>query len=169
MKIAILPGSYDPMTVGHVNVIERAARMFDEVVVAVMNNDSKQYMLTAEERTVIATVSCAHIQNARVIADGGMLVDLVDAIDACAIVKGIRNEDDLAYEQNMARWNKEKNPRAETLYLPCDDALSEISSTAVRALIEQGKTPEGLVADAALAKLVEWGKARPSKNETSKF
>lgn len=169
MKIAILPGSYDPMTVGHVNVIERAARMFDEVVVAVMNNDSKQYMLTAEERTVIATVSCAHIQNARVIADGGMLVDLVDAIDACAIVKGIRNEDDLAYEQNMARWNKEKNPRAETLYLPCDDALSEISSTAVRALIEQGKSPEGLVADAALAKLVEWGKARPSKNETSKF
>lgn len=169
MKIAILPGSYDPMTVGHVNVIERAARMFDEVVVAVMNNDCKQYMLTAEERTVIATVSCAHIQNARVIADGGMLVDLVDAIDACAIVKGIRNEDDLAYEQNMARWNKEKNPRAETLYLPCDDALSEISSTAVRALIEQGKTPEGLVADAALAKLVEWGKARPSKNETSKF
>ena len=169
MKIAILPGSYDPMTVGHVNVIERAARMFDEVVVAVMNNDSKQYMLTAEERTVIATVSCAHIQNARVIADGGMLVDLVDVIGACAIVKGIRNEDDLAYEQNMARWNKEKNPRAETLYLPCDDALSEISSTAVRALIEQGKTPEGLVADAALAKLVEWGKARPSKNETSKF
>lgn len=169
MKIAILPGSYDPMTVGHVNVIERAARMFDEVVVAVMNNDRKQYMLTAEERTVIATVSCAHIQNARVIADGGMLVDLVDVIGACAIVKGIRNEDDLAYEQNMARWNKEKNPRAETLYLPCDDALSEISSTAVRALIEQGKTPEGLVADAALAKLVEWGKARPSKNETSKF
>ena len=169
MKIAILPGSYDPMTVGHVNVIERAARMFDEVVVAVMNNDSKQYMLTAEERTVIATVSCAHIQNARVISDSGMLVDLVDAIDACAIVKGIRNEDDLAYEQNMARWNKEKNPRAETLYLPCDDALSEISSTAVRALIAQGKTPEGLVADAALAKLVEWGKARPSKNETSKF
>lgn len=169
MKIAILPGSYDPMTVGHVNVIERAARMFDEVVVAVMNNDRKQYMLTAEERTVIATVSCAHIQNARVIADSGMLVDLVDVIGACAIVKGIRNEADLAYEQNMARWNKEKNPRAETLYLPCDDAYAEISSTAVRALIEQGKTPEGLVADAALAKLVEWGKARPSKNETSKF
>lgn len=169
MKIAILPGSYDPMTVGHVNVIERAARMFDEVVVAVMNNDSKQYMLTVEERRDIAALSCAHIPNARVIADSGMLVDLVDAIGAVAIVKGIRDERDLAYEQNMARWNKEKNPRAETLYLPCDPAFAEVSSTAVRALIEQDKSPVDLVADAALAKLVEWGKARPAKNETSKF
>ena len=169
MKIAILPGSYDPMTVGHVNVIERAARIFDEVVVAIMNNDSKQYMLTATERTVIATVSCAHIPNARVIADSGMLVDLVDVVGASAIVKGIRDDRDLAYEQNMARLNKEKNPRAETLYLPCDPAFAKVSSTAVRNLMEQEKSPVGLITDAALAKLVEWGKARPEKNETSKF
>lgn len=163
MKIAIVPGSFDPMTVGHVNVVERTARMFDEVVVAVMNNENKRYMLTLEQRKEVAALSCAHVANVRVISDDGMLVDLVDKIGACVIVKGIRNQEDLAYEQKMAQYNREKNPRAETLYLPCEEKFSEVSSTLVRQKIETGQSPTGLVCDEALSKLVEWGKARPKK------
>ena len=169
MKIAILPGSYDPITVGHVNVIERASAMFDEVIVAVMNNESKRYMLTLEQRTELATLSCAHLSGVRVICDGGMLVDLVDRVGACAIVKGVRNEVDFAYEQKMAFYNKEKNPRADTLYLPCNPNFVAVSSTAVRELLAQNQSPIGLVSEKALAKLVEWGMVCPEKNETSKF
>lgn len=169
MKIAIIPGSFDPMTLGHVNVVERAALLFDEVVVAVMNNESKRYMLTAEQRTEAARLSCAHIPGVCVINDHGMLVDLVDRVGACAIVKGIRDEKDLAYEQKMAQYNREKNPRAETLYLPCDPQFEQVSSTAVRQRLTDGRPVEGLVCEAVAAKLVEWGKTCPAKSETSKF
>lgn len=163
MKIAIVPGSFDPMTVGHVNVIERAATMFDEVVVAVMNNENKQYMLTIEQRTAAALLSCAHISNVRVICDSGMLVDLVDAVGACAIVKGIRNEKDFVYEQKMAQYNRERNPRAETLYLPCEPRFEQISSTTIRKRLAEGQSIDDLVCDSVVSKLVEWGKARPEK------
>lgn len=163
MKIAIVPGSFDPMTAGHVNVVERVATMFDEVVVAVMNNENKQYMLAIEQRTEAARLSCAHISNVRVICDSGMLVDLVDAVGACAIVKGIRNEKDFAYEQKMAQYNREKNPRAETLYLPSEPGLELISSTAVRERLADGQPVGDLVCDAVASKLVEWGMARPEK------
>ena len=96
MRIALIPGSFDPITLGHVNVIERAAKMFDKVYVAVMINDaakydsslsSKQYMFSMEERLHIARISLAHIENAEVIARTGMLIDLFDELSATAIVK----------------------------------------------------------------------------------
>jgi len=161
MKIAIIPGSFDPMTLGHVDVVERAAKMFDEVVVAVMINDQKQYRFTLEQKTELAALSCAHIPNARVISDRGMLVDLVDRISACAIIKGIRTLKDFRYEQPMAYFNRSHNPNAETLYLPCDKSMSRVSSTLVRRRIEEGKTLEGLLHPKAIEKLVEWGMARP--------
>ena len=161
MKIAIIPGSFDPMTLGHVNVVERAAKMFDEVVVAVMINDQKQYRFTLEQKTELAALSCAHSPNARVISDRGMLVDLVDRLGACAIVKGIRTLKDFRYEQPMAYFNRSHNPNAETLYLPCDKSMSRISSTLVRRRLDEGKKPEGLLHPKAIEKLVEWGMARP--------
>ena len=163
MSIAIIPGSFDPMTLGHVDVVERAAKMFDEVVVAVMINPGKQYRFSVEQKTELATLSCAHIPNVRVIADGGMLIDLVDKLGACAIVKGIRTLKDFRYEQEMAYWNRAHNPKAETLYLPCDANFSRISSTLVRRRLDEGRPLEGLVSPAAVAKLVEWGVACPTK------
>ena len=148
MRIALIPGSFDPITLGHVNIIERAAKMFDKVVVAVMINDSakydktlssKQYMFTMEERLEIARLSVAHIENAEVISSRGMLIDLVDEISATAIVKGIRNSADLEYEMIHAKWNKAHNDRAETLFLPADESLMSVSSTEVRRIIETGK------------------------------
>ena len=149
MKIALIPGSFDPITLGHVNIIERAAKTFDKVYVAVMNNDSskyssslssKSYTFKPEERLLMACASVSHLENVEAIyREGIMLIDLFDELGAAAIVKGIRNANDLEYEMIHAKWNKEHNERAETLFLPADERFSAVSSTAVREMIAEGK------------------------------
>lgn len=147
MRIALIPGSFDPITLGHVNIIERAARMFDKVYVAVMINDSakydkslssKQYMFDMEKRLELARLSVAHIENVEAIARSGMLIDLCDELSVTCIVKGIRDAKDLEYEMIHAKWNKAHNDRAETLFLPADERLTTVSSTEVRRIIEAG-------------------------------
>ena len=146
MRSALIPGSFDPITLGHVNIIERAAKMFDKVYVAVMINDSakydktlssKQYLFSMEERLEMAKLSVSHIENAEAIARSGMLIDLCDELEVTSIVKGIRNAADLEYEMIHARWNKAHNERAETLFLPADEALVSVSSTAVRQMLAE--------------------------------
>lgn len=147
MRIALIPGSFDPITKGHINIIERTAKMFDKVFVAVMINDSakydkslssKTYMFDMETRLEIAKRSLSHIENVEAIARSGMLIDLCDELQVTAIVKGIRDEKDLAYEMIHAKWNREHNERAETLFLPADERFSSVSSTLVREKIESG-------------------------------
>ena len=149
MKIAIVPGSFDPMTRGHVNIIERASKLFDKVFVAVMINDSKKYMFSCEERSEIARISVSHIENAEVIFDDGMLADLALRLDACAIVKGIRDEKDYLYEFEMAQFNARRNPHAQTVFLPCDEGAREISSTVVRTRLEEGADISDIVNEKA--------------------
>lgn len=148
MRIALIPGSFDPITLGHVNIVERAAKMFDKVYVAVMINDSakydkslssKQYLFTMEERLEMARLSVAHIENAQAISAGGMLIDLCDELDITCIVKGIRNAADLEYEMIHARWNKAHNDRAETMFLPAAEDLTSVSSTVVRQMLAEKK------------------------------
>jgi pantetheine-phosphate adenylyltransferase len=148
MRIALIPGSFDPITLGHVNIVERAAKMFDKVYVAVMINDSakydkslssKQYLFTMEERLEMARLSVAHIENAEAISAGGMLIDLCDELDVTCIVKGIRNAADLEYEMIHARWNKAHNDRAETMFLPAAEDLTSVSSTVVRQMLAEKK------------------------------
>lgn len=141
-KTALVPGSFDPFTVGHRHVVQNAARAFDRVVVAVMINDKKKYMLSPKQRVRIAQLSLSDLPNVEVIYDSGMLVDLFDRVGASAIVKGIRNAEDLAYENEMAKYNAEKNPGAVTLYVPADGSLSSVSSTVVRA---RENDPEGFL------------------------
>ncbi len=150
MKIAVVPGSFDPMTVGHINIIERASKLFDKVFVAVMINNSKSYMFSSKQRTDIARLSCAHISNVEVIFDDGMLWELAMRLDACAIVKGIRDQRDYLYEFEMAQFNTAKNPNVQTVFLPCDEGAREISSTAVRARIEMGDDISDIVSKNAL-------------------
>ena len=132
MSIALLPGSYDPITLGHVDVIERALALYDEVVVAVMNNDRKTYLFDLDERAHLVRLAVGTLSRVRVVADGGMLVDLFDRIGADVIVKGVRNENDRAYEEEMAAYNLSKNPRAKTVFLEATDALAAVSSTLAR-------------------------------------
>ena len=150
MKIAVVPGSFDPMTTGHINIIERAATLFDKVFVAVMINNKKEYMFSPEERTEIAKLSLAHIENVEVIFDDGMLWELAYRLDACAIVKGIRDDKDYLYEFEMAQFNARHNPKAQTVFLPCDEGAREISSTAVRTKLTSGEGIEDIVSPNAL-------------------
>ncbi len=166
MKIAIVPGSFDPMTVGHVDVVERAAGMFDAVVVMVMVNPEKHYMFSMEERMEIAALSCAHIPNVKVLTSEGMLVDAVNSVGASAIVKGVRTVKDFRYEQPMAYYNREKNPRAETVYLPADPKFKRISSTLARRLMDEGRSLDGVLMPNVIRKLEEDGRiTRPVRKK----
>lgn len=159
--VALIPGSYDPITQGHVNIIERAARLADKVYVAVMNNDSakhssvlssKTYMFSMEKRVGLAKLSLSHIENIEVVSSSGMLIDLFDELSADVIIKGIRTSADLEYEMIHAKWNKEHNPRLETLFLPADDSLASISSTLVREYIKnrEYESLEGIISSKAI-------------------
>ena len=159
--VALIPGSYDPITLGHVNIIERAAKIADKVYVAVMNNDSakhssvlssKTYMFSMDERVELAKRSLSHIENVEVVSSCGMLIDLFDELSADVIIKGIRTSADLEYEMIHAKWNKEHNPRLETLFLPADDSLKSVSSTLVREYIKSRdyELLEGIIAPEAI-------------------
>ncbi len=150
--IALIPGSFDPITLGHVDIVERTAKKFDKVYVAVMNNDSskhdktlssKSYMFDMDTRLAFVRLSTEHLKNVEVISSSGMLIDLFDDVCADVIVKGIRNEEDLNYELIHAKWNKEHNPRVETLFLPASENLCDVSSTIVRKMISE-KNYDGL-------------------------
>ncbi len=153
MSVAIIPGSFDPMTVGHVDVIERASKIFDRVIVMVMVNREKKYMFSIEERTEFAKLSCSHLSNVEVMCSEGMLIDVVDELGANVIIKGVRSVKDFSYEQVQAYWNKEHNPKAETMYLPSNPKFKRVSSTMVRKLIDEGKRLDGVLMPAVISRL----------------
>ncbi len=147
---AVIPGSFDPMTLGHLDIIKRAKAHYDKVSVAVMINDAKSYLFTLEERVEIAKLTLKKYPEIEVIGDSGLLVDLFDRIGADVIVKGIRNEKDRAYEEEMAKYNREHNPRAHTVFLEAADDYEDVSSTKVRELLRDGASLEGLIAADAI-------------------
>ena len=136
--IAIVPGSFDPITLGHVDIARRAAERFETVYFAVMINPDKRYMFTIDERVEIAKAALSGIDGVKVISSEGMLWKLALDLGACAIVKGVRNEVDREYELKMAEFNSAHNPAAKTILLETAPALKEISSTLVREAIENG-------------------------------
>ena len=150
MRTAIVPGSFDPMTLGHLDVIKRAASLFDRVIVAVMINEEKSYTFSMEERLEIARLTCGGINNVSVISDRGTLISLAQREGACAIVKGVRNEADFEYEEKMARYNSEKDQSIQTVILFCKRELSEVSSTEVRKRLAAGEDVSDLVAEEAV-------------------
>lgn len=139
MRIAIVPGSFDPMTLGHRALIERVSKQYDEIVAAVMVNAEKTYLLSAEDRLCVARLTLKDLPKVRVIADEGMLIDLYDRLGASAVCKGWRNEADLAYEKRMDEWNRAHNPRFVTEFFRADEAWADCSSTVVRTLLEKGE------------------------------
>lgn len=150
MKIAILPGSYDPMTVGHLEIARRASAVYDKIYIAVMINAKKKYMFTMEQRAEIARATVKDISNAEVICDSGMLTDLYRRLGACAVVKGVRDDKDIDYENRMAEYNRSIEPTFNTVYLKSAPEFSDISSTRVRNSILEGENISGLVTDSAI-------------------
>ena len=155
MSLAILPGSYDPMTLGHLDVVIRALEDYDEVVVAVMVNPKKQTMFDMETRVGIAQRTVAHLPRVRVIADTGMLIDLFDRLGADAVCKGYRNQTDYDYEMEMAAWNAEHNPRFRTVLYEAKDEHVTFSSTEARRLLTEGNALDGLVHPNAISLILE--------------
>ncbi|MBQ8276107.1 MAG: pantetheine-phosphate adenylyltransferase [Clostridia bacterium] len=162
MSIALIPGSFDPFTLGHVDLVERAARLFDRVVVAVMVNGEKSGTgggcFTFAEREALAAASLSHLPNVEVISDSGLLVELAQRIGATTLVKGVRGTGDFDYEYNLARINRRLPPTVETLLLPADSAYDHISATMVRDLLRHGRSPEAYLHPAVAALLKTWGK-----------
>ena len=149
-RIAVVPGSFDPITNGHIDVIRRATELYDKVFVAVMINDQKNYRFTLEEREAIARAALEGLERVEVISSRGWLWELAKNLGACAIVKGYRNETDLEYEQKMAEFNKEHNPDAETVLLKASDGLETLSSTVVRERILNDEQIDGLLPEKAI-------------------
>lgn len=137
--VVVVPGSFDPLTLGHRDVIVRCAAMFDRVVVGILINPDKQGLFTMDERKTIAELSLADLPNVSVETDSGYLTDFAERMGASMIIKGVRTTADFEYEQKMAFFNRARNPKIETLYLPADENMTEISSTRVREMIAQNE------------------------------
>ena len=152
-RVAIVPGSFDPITLGHVNIARRAAGLYDKVYLAVMINAEKSYMFTLEERRSIAEAATKDIENLSVISYEGYLYKLAEELSAIALVKGVRNEADRAYELMMAEYNSAHYPLAETVLLECESGLEEISSTVVREKLERGEDLSAYLPEAAIEEI----------------
>ncbi len=153
MRIAVIPGSFDPVTLGHVDIIRRAAKLFDKVIVAAMINADKQYRFTSEQRIAFLKDAVSDIPNVTVDYSEEMLYAYVQRMGACAIVKGIRNGKDADYELWMAEFNREHAPSCDTLLLPADKSLNEISSSAVKRLAGEQQDITALVTPMVAAAL----------------
>lgn len=150
MRIAIVPGSFDPMTLGHKDVVMRALKIFDKVIVAIMINPDKIGRFDFAQRKRIAELTLSDLSRVTVITADGYLADLASALKAVAIVKGVRNVDDFLYEQNMAEFNHNRNSVTETVYLPAYGENVLLSSTAVRNMIDNKELLTGVLAPEAI-------------------
>lgn len=150
MSRALIPGSYDPITLGHLDIIKRTANLFDEVVVLVSKNSSKNYMLCSEKRAMLVENAVKKLHNVRVAIYDGLLVDFAKANDIDVTVKGIRNDKDYQYEESMAATNMLLSRKLygrdfETMYLPCSKEYADVSSTIVRMILSNDGDISGLV------------------------
>lgn len=152
---AVCPGSYDPVTVGHTDVLRRAAPLVDELVVAVLHNPAKQGTFSVEERIALIEAEVADLPGVRVEAFAGrLLVDVCRDVGASIIVKGLRGGTDFAYEMPMALMNRHLTG-VETLFLPGNPQFEHISSSLVKEVARFGGDITGLVSDEVRDALLE--------------
>lgn len=149
---AVCPGSYDPITLGHLDVITRAAALFDEVIVAVGRNSTKSYLFDAAERLELVTLSCAGLERVRVLPLEGLLVDFCRVHEAGVLVKGVRGASDLDLEWQMAGMNRSLSG-VETVLLPAAPQWSYLSSTLVRQVASLGGDVGNYVPDVVAHRL----------------
>lgn len=137
MRIGIYPGSFDPVTKGHLNIIERASRLFDKLIIVILNNtQKKQPLLTLSERQILLQETTRHLENVEVDRYEGLLVDYAALKEAACIIRGIRSYSDLEMEQTLAHINHRLNSNIETIFLMTDEHYRVVSSSAVRELIQ---------------------------------
>ena len=152
MRIAVCPGSFDPVTMGHLDVFERASRMSDQVIVAVLINKIKESLFTVEERIEMLIEATAHLTNVTVDSFYGLLVDYCKDHEVNAIVKGLRAVSDFDYELQMAQMNY-RLTQVETCFISTNPLYSYLSSSLVKDVATHGGDVGGLVPEAVLKRL----------------
>ncbi len=138
MKTALYPGSFDPITLGHLNIVRRAAAVFDKVVVCVMKNSEKNPMFTIEERMELARKVTARFSNVEVATTDMLLAEYAKQYEGAVIVKGLRALSDFDYEFQIALINKKMNPQLETVFLTASEKYTYLSSTVVKEMARYG-------------------------------
>ncbi|GAB2189753.1 pantetheine-phosphate adenylyltransferase [Sessilibacter sp. MAH2] len=138
MKKVVYPGTFDPITNGHIDLVERACRLFDHVVVAVAANRRKNPLFTMEERVEQARLVLAHLDNVEVIGFDVLLAKMVEEQNAQAVMRGLRAVSDFEYEFQLANMNRALSPKMESLFLTPAEHLSYISSSLVREIASLG-------------------------------
>ena len=147
MKVAIYPGSFDPITNGHLDIITRGSKIYDKLIVGVLVNIDKKGLFTIEERVELIKKVTKDLQNVEVVSFNGLLVDLARKYEAKVILKGLRAVSDFEYEFQMALMNTQLEPNIETLFMMTSSAYSYLSSSSVKQVAKFGGNISGLVPD----------------------
>ena len=155
MKIWVYPGSFDPVTNGHVDIIKRSSKLCDKLIVAIGNNSMKKYSFELSERIELLKLAIQDFTNVEVDNFDGLLVNYVKSRGASTIIKGLRAVSDYEYELQMALINKNLAPEIETLFMMADIHYSYLSSSAVKELVRNGASIDGLVPDCIKNRIVE--------------
>jgi pantetheine-phosphate adenylyltransferase len=158
--LAVYPGSFDPLTNGHVDIITRGARLFDRIAVAILKNAEKAPMFSMDERVEIAREVFKNLANVEVDTFEGLLVDYVERKRAQAIVRGLRAVSDFEFEFQMALMNQRLNPRIETVFMMPAEQYTYISSRLIKEVFSLGGRVHGLVPELVEQRLREKGLAR---------
>lgn len=138
MTTVIYPGTFDPITNGHVDLVERARRLFDEVVIAVAHSSKKNPLFTLEERVKLCEASTSHLDNIRVVGFNNLLADFVRQQEGNVLLRGLRAVSDFEYEFQLANMNRHLAPEVESVFLTPSNHLSYISSSLIREIASLG-------------------------------
>jgi pantetheine-phosphate adenylyltransferase len=157
MRRAIFPGSFDPLTNGHLDIIKRSSPLFDEIIIAVLNNPEKRPMFSVDERCemirdILPSATCDGC-TMTVDSFSGLTADFARACEAAAIIRGIRAIGDYEYELRMSLMNRRLQPQIETVFLTAAEEYSFVSSTLMKQVFELGGRVDGLVPDAIITKM----------------
>lgn len=155
MRTVIYPGSFDPLTNGHLDVVHRAAKLFDEVVVAIARNESKHPLFALDERVRMATQAVAGLKNVLVDSFDGLLVEYVERRRGQAIIRGLRAVSDFEFEFQLALMNRKLNERVETIFMMPKDTYTFLSSRIVKEIARLGGDVSAFVPAVVRAALVE--------------
>ena len=146
----ILPGSYDPVTLGHLEIIKRAAKEYEEVYAVIFTNPEKSYTFSLEDRVKMLILATDELENVLVSYSNGLVIDYMREHEIEKIIKGYRNSVDLEYEKHQAEWNL-KNGGFETELWPAEDSMRGISSTLAREMIKNGEDLSGVLPEKVIS------------------
>lgn len=132
VRVAVYPGSFDPVTNGHIDIIEKSSRLFDRIIIAVVHNVTKKALFTLDERVALIKESTRHLENIEIDCFSGLLANYLQEKKACAIIRGLRTMSDFEYEMQMAMMNKLLIPEVDTIFIMADAEHVFVSSSGVK-------------------------------------